>query len=183
VAPLLFGMPRRYRHQRKITPVRDRELKAKRLIWRKPRIREIGVVCDFEFGHAVYEAREGRRSVCRYVDTGEAVVKDGATLWRSRGRGTRPCAKCGEFPTKDGHDPCIESLPGAQYACCGHGVREAYVSFGDGLIIRGQFDHLDGEWSQALGDRVESLLMQIEIVTRTIERVVSGSNPLRIRRA
>lgn len=35
-------------------------------------------------------------------------------------------------------DPCLGMLPGVKYACCGHGD-EGYISFDNGVIIRGQF--------------------------------------------
>jgi hypothetical protein len=49
----------------------------------------------------------------------------------------RPCAKCGKLPTKEGHDACLGTLPGVIDACCGHGVREAYIHFENGVTIRG----------------------------------------------
>lgn len=48
----------------------------------------------------------------------------------------RPCPKCNELPTEDGHDACLGSLPGVQNACCGHGVENAYIQFVDGTEIR-----------------------------------------------
>jgi hypothetical protein len=49
-----------------------------------------------------------------------------------------PCAKCGKLPTKEGHDACLGTLPGVIDACCGHGVREAYIIFENGVTIRGR---------------------------------------------
>jgi hypothetical protein len=46
------------------------------------------------------------------------------------------CAKCHKKRTKAGHDPCIGHLPGVEYACCGHGNEEGYISFVNGLVIR-----------------------------------------------
>ena len=51
----------------------------------------------------------------------------------------RPCSRCGKLPTEKGHDPCIANLPGVDNACCGHGVRQGYIQFSDGRIIRGMF--------------------------------------------
>jgi hypothetical protein len=48
-----------------------------------------------------------------------------------------PCPKCGKLPTKEGHDACLGTLPGVIDACCGHGVREAYIIFENGVTIRG----------------------------------------------
>ena len=50
----------------------------------------------------------------------------------------RPCARCGQMETPEGHDPCIANLPGVINACCGHGnPDEAYVMFEDGRCMRG----------------------------------------------
>ena len=48
-----------------------------------------------------------------------------------------PCAKCGKLPTKEGYDACLGTLPGVIDACCGHGVKEAYIHFENGVTIRG----------------------------------------------
>ncbi|MCF8009252.1 MAG: hypothetical protein K9K32_05755 [Halanaerobiales bacterium] len=51
----------------------------------------------------------------------------------------RPCANCGYYPTKEGHDYCLGTLPGVRNACCGHGdIEEAYVQFLDGFSIHGK---------------------------------------------
>jgi len=52
----------------------------------------------------------------------------------------RPCPKCKNLPTKDGHDACIANLPGVNNACCGHGVEKGYIQFENGLTIRGKFN-------------------------------------------
>lgn len=52
------------------------------------------------------------------------------------------CGLCGARRSAEEHDACIANLPGVAYACCGHGVRQAYVSFVTGHVIRGQFDHV-----------------------------------------
>lgn len=39
----------------------------------------------------------------------------------------RPCPKCGEMPTPEGYDACVEFVPGAISVCCGHGVDASYV--------------------------------------------------------
>jgi hypothetical protein len=39
----------------------------------------------------------------------------------------RPCKRCGRPPTPEGHDACLGELTGASAACCGHGVKPAYV--------------------------------------------------------
>ena len=51
----------------------------------------------------------------------------------------RPCGKCQEYITKEGHDACLGTLPGVMNACCGHGVvAEAYVQMPNGNIKRGK---------------------------------------------
>jgi hypothetical protein len=47
--------------------------------------------------------------VWRYSDNGKAC------------NGRRPCKRCGKFPTVNGYDACLGEIPGAKFACCGHG--------------------------------------------------------------
>ena len=49
--------------------------------------------------------------------------------------------------TPEGHDPCIANLPGVVFACCGHGVKEGYVCFESGTIIRGDFRVEQAGWA------------------------------------
>jgi hypothetical protein len=49
------------------------------------------------------------------------------------------CPRCKGVSTKEGHDPCLGSLPGVKYACCGHGVSEGYIVFDNGIKITGDF--------------------------------------------
>ena len=67
----------------------------------------------------------------RWNDTGEIVTPEGCAA--------RQCPKCGEKPTARGHDPCIENLPGVEFACCGHGRSDGYIAFTNGTVIRGVF--------------------------------------------
>ncbi|AWP37786.1 hypothetical protein DXF96_00225 [Heyndrickxia coagulans] len=60
----------------------------------------------------------------KYADTKEEITLP------------RPCPKCGQYQTPDGHDPCIENLPGVINACCGHGIKAGYLQFADGRILR-----------------------------------------------
>ena len=53
---------------------------------------------------------------------------------------TIPCEACG-LPPVDGCDGCIGRLPGVLFACCGHGKRQGYVMFSNGLVLRGRFEH------------------------------------------
>jgi hypothetical protein len=51
----------------------------------------------------------------------------------------RPCGKCGEYATEEGHDACLGTLHGVMNACCGHGdIEDAYVQFLDGFSISGE---------------------------------------------
>lgn len=69
-------------------------------------------------------------------EKGERVFKDSGV---SVGIGYRPCAKCGQYPTKEGDDHCISRLGNVINACCGHGNNEGYVQFDCGTTIRGHF--------------------------------------------
>ena len=83
-------------------------------------------------GHDVYLSEETDK--WHYVDNDDEVTYENEDK--------RPCKKCGKNVTKDGHDPCIANLPGVKFACCGHGKEKGYVSFGNGIVIRGHFDHV-----------------------------------------
>lgn len=41
----------------------------------------------------------------------------------------RPCKRCGQLPTKEGYDACLGYIPGAVWACCGHGVYPPYIKY------------------------------------------------------
>ena len=78
----------------------------------------------YYYGRPVkWDADQGKY---RYVDTGEFS-------WEVP---HRPCPKCNEVPTEEGHDPCIANLPGVKFACCGHGVEQGYITFEDNRTIR-----------------------------------------------
>lgn len=53
--------------------------------------------------------------------------------------GNKPCDVCGLLRGKEGHDPCLGTLPGVEFACCGHGHKEGYIAFTNGRTIRGWF--------------------------------------------
>ncbi len=90
-------------------------------------------VTSYNFGHKIYltnkEDDDGVMRDWRYVDTDEQV--DNAK--------PRRCIKCNKYQTEEGHDPCMANIPGVKYACCGHGIRQAYITFEDGRTIRGDF--------------------------------------------
>lgn len=49
------------------------------------------------------------------------------------------CTRCGNLPTKKGHDWCLRNMPGVLHACCGHGEEDGYIMFTNGVTIRGPF--------------------------------------------
>jgi len=64
---------------------------------------------------------------CRYMWEDGVPVEDSP----------RPCPNCGGLPTTERHDSCLGTLPGVDFACCGHGdVSRAYVKFSSGRILR-----------------------------------------------
>ena len=73
----------------------------------------------------------------RYVDeNGDRRYKDNNELIDSE---YRPCAKCGQYPINDGEDYCLQHLGNVMNACCGHGNREGYIQFDNGIRISGYF--------------------------------------------
>ena len=75
----------------------------------------------------------------RYVDdNGDRRYKDNNIIIDDMSY--RPCAKCGEYPTKDGDDYCLQHLGNVVNACCGHGNKKGYVQFDNGITIRGYFE-------------------------------------------
>lgn len=38
---------------------------------------------------------------------------------------SRPCKRCGKYPTPEGYDACLGHIPGAISVCCGHGVQKS----------------------------------------------------------
>lgn len=72
------------------------------------------------------------------------VTDDGDRLYADIGmsvdEGYRPCAKCGKYPTKEGHDTCLGTLGHVINACCGHGKNKGYIQFDNGVSIRGYFE-------------------------------------------
>ena len=62
---------------------------------------------------------------------GHEIYYDGGK-WRYRDTNeicndSRPCKKCGRYPTAEGYDACLGHIVGAKSACCGHGVENEYV--------------------------------------------------------
>ena len=74
-------------------------------------------------GHGTFNDRKG---AWRYLESGSLVIP---------GR-TYPCFRCGRLANR-GQDHCIANLPAVDFACCGHGVGDGYVSFaGPRAVIR-----------------------------------------------
>lgn len=55
--------------------------------------------------------------------------------WTRKRDGKVVCRKCHQERTPEGHDPCLGTLSGVEFACCGHGVDEGYVWFESGRGI------------------------------------------------
>jgi hypothetical protein len=76
--------------------------------------------------------------------SGKDINKGRMTIRDSRGRYVSNknlrCIRCKRKATEDGHDSCLANLPGVKYACCGHGIEEGYISFENGITIRGTFE-------------------------------------------
>ena len=79
-------------------------------------------IFGFHRGHKIYaeEDKDGVYAIWKYANDGTNI--------RSK---DRQCPRCGNTPTKEGHDHCIANLPGVDYACCGHGVEDGYVKLSD----------------------------------------------------
>lgn len=43
---------------------------------------------------------------------------------------SRPCKKCGKYPTKEGYDACLGFIKDTNHACCGHGISVPYAQAG-----------------------------------------------------
>jgi hypothetical protein len=80
------------------------------------------------FGHLVEWSPKEKRWF--FLDNGEPY--NSSTF-------ERECPKCGMHRTVEGHDPCLGTLPGVRFACCGHGVTDGYISFESGVAIYGDF--------------------------------------------
>lgn len=74
------------------------------------------MVTSHSRGHEIYFDEE--KAVWRYLDSGK-IAED-----------SRPCKKCGRFPTKEGYDACLGYVEGATSACCGHGVDKPIRIYG-----------------------------------------------------
>lgn len=82
------------------------------------------------FGHTIYISGKD-------INANRNFIRDSKGRFVSKRK--LKCPKCNKCVTEDGHDPCITNLPGVEYACCGHGLKEGYIAFKNGVIIRGNF--------------------------------------------
>lgn len=69
------------------------------------------------------------------VDGNRVFADNGVSV----GIGYRPCAKCKEYSTEEGHDACLGTLGNVMNACCGHGKHDDYIQFDNGIRISGKF--------------------------------------------
>lgn len=98
---------------------------------------------SFKRGHEIYYPtffRYSKRKDTFYQNKNENPIwryADNDALFKEE---KRPCIRCNNYATDKGHDYCIKNLPGVRNACCGHGVKEGYIAFEDGTVIRGQFE-------------------------------------------
>lgn len=58
---------------------------------------------------------------------------------------TQECKRCGTINDGTKPDNCLKTLPGVDNACCGHGGI-GYISFSNGVTIRGKFWRCDYKW-------------------------------------
>ena len=67
---------------------------------------------------------------------GHLIIHDGICGWVYGDTGEsveyhdRPCLCCGKLPTPEGWDACLDYVPGATSACCGHGQELPTVIMG-----------------------------------------------------
>src|SRR5947207_7880116 len=83
------------------------------------------------FGYPTYLARGTKKypfDNFRFLDSGASIYEE-----------DRPCPKCRQHRTAEGHDPCIANFPDVRTACCGHGNDDhAYIQLKNGKTLRGQ---------------------------------------------
>ena len=82
-------------------------------------------IWTFHRGHGI-QARKDSKGVYSIWE-----YPDGTSI-----KNERPCPRCGNPATKEGHDHGISNLPEVKYACCGHGVEDGYVKLYNGKVIR-----------------------------------------------
>lgn len=68
----------------------------------------------------------------------------------------RPCVRCNKKPLSSGEDNCLGILPGVKNACCGHGVKEGYFEFKNGVTVR--FDNMRIEYQPGTAERGRKIM-------------------------
>ncbi len=97
-----------------------------------------------------------------YSDTGEPMDD------------SRPCARCGEHPTEEGHDPCIGHLNDSNVvsACCGHGNWGGVVLVRNDEIAPASYRRKDGSPLPVEGitrGDIEGPLGELDIRRKSVE--------------
>ena len=105
---------------------------------------------SFERGHPIYFDD----------DCGEWRYSDDDTLVDNKY--PRLCPRCGEPPTKEGHDACLGTLYGVANACCGHGVEDGYtIKEGEKVKWTVEVKIMDGEQVQEI---VKDFALALELL-------------------
>ena len=81
----------------------------------------------------------GCKMVARQQQNGWPIIFFAGKWWYEDGElatNFRPCPKCGELPTLEGHDACLGEIAGVWSACCGHGIKPKYIKKLDAYILR-----------------------------------------------
>lgn len=77
-------------------------------------------------------------SISTYVNGNKAFWHADLKIWQYEDGQSidtvRKCPKCGELSIENDH--CLGHLPGVLNACCGHGVKDGYIQFENGTVIR-----------------------------------------------
>lgn len=64
-------------------------------------------------GHQIYYNTKDK--TWKYIDD-DSVADD-----------SRPCVRCGKYPTQEGYDACLKYISNVSSACCSHGRGKPYV--------------------------------------------------------
>ena len=105
--------------------------KTNRIVWDSPEERAVFFedYPDETWGH------EFGREYVIHPKTDEIVFRDTLEPCAEESVAKRPCPLCNKLRRADGCDPCLGRLPGVTYACCGHGKREGYIIFENGIKV------------------------------------------------
>jgi len=87
-------------------------------------------------------------SATGYVNGCPVVFDGGVWKWAdtrspiSEEKDSHVCPHCGKSAGPNGEDGCLGHLPGVKTACCGHGRREGYIIFENGIQVRFQLTEI-----------------------------------------